>query len=568
MTDIAAEIRDILVFHLGVEEGLLTDDARLADDLGADRLDLVEIAMSCEERFDVDIPNHVAAGLATVGDAVRFVQAQLARSTGAIRRPVGPRFLVGEALQACARLARRRSADRDVLETRSSSVPAATRASSRGMAMRAILILAVAGLVALVLQPAGAAAESGYAAVWRPGSGAQWWRSGMTADEFKAQDKTYFDQGLRIKSLAIRGGRFTAVWQPGSGAQWVRWGMTPDEFKAQDQTYFNQGLRITALEIEGGRFAAVWRPGSGAQWVRWGMTVDEFKAQDQTYFNQGLRIGVLEIDNGRIAGCGGPAAARNGGGPDDRGEFDAQDQDLFRSGPADHGDGAREQPYAAVWQPGIRRAMVEHAPRRRGLQDRGRRLFRARGCGSAPRAAGQSDRRLPLPVEGRRRPHRPAGQQQARRGRTTAARRMRSTSACRRHQIRAARGGTVEWLQENLTATYDPSQPTTAEQHAVSQWQPAELGQRGPHAPPGGFTSWYFHIQPNGVTVNVGDTVQRGQPIANSDNIGRTSGPHLHFQVQADSTNWGQSVPIAFGDCEVPAGGATVTSDNANSNFP
>ena len=181
MTDIAAEIRDILVFHLEVEEGLLTDDARLADDLGADRLDLVEIAMSCEERFDVDIPNHVAAGLATVGDAVRFVQAQLARSTGAIRRPVRPRFLVGEALQACARLARRRSADRDVLETRSSSVPAATRAGSRGMAMRAILILAVAGLVALVLQPAGAAAESGYAAVWRPGSGAQWWRSGMTS---------------------------------------------------------------------------------------------------------------------------------------------------------------------------------------------------------------------------------------------------------------------------------------------------------------------------------------------------------------------------------------------------
>ena len=132
MTDIAAEIRDILVFHLGVEEGLLTDDARLADDLGADRLDLVEIAMSCEERFDVDIPNHVAAGLATVGDAVRFVQAQLARSTARARSavPLVARFLVGEALQACARLARRRSADRDVLETRSSSVPAATRAAA------------------------------------------------------------------------------------------------------------------------------------------------------------------------------------------------------------------------------------------------------------------------------------------------------------------------------------------------------------------------------------------------------------------------------------------------------
>ena len=56
MTDIAAEVRDILVFHLGAEDVRLTDDARLAEDLGADRLDLVEIAMSCEERFDIDIP--------------------------------------------------------------------------------------------------------------------------------------------------------------------------------------------------------------------------------------------------------------------------------------------------------------------------------------------------------------------------------------------------------------------------------------------------------------------------------------------------------------------------------
>jgi hypothetical protein len=39
--------------------------------------------------------------------------------------------------------------------------------------MRAILMLAVAGLVAFVLQPAGAAAETGDAAVWLPGNGAQ-----------------------------------------------------------------------------------------------------------------------------------------------------------------------------------------------------------------------------------------------------------------------------------------------------------------------------------------------------------------------------------------------------------
>src|SRR5258707_8498485 len=97
MTDIAAGVRDILVFHLGAEEAFLTDDARLAEDLGADRLDLVEIAMSCEERFDIDIPNHVATSLATVGDAVRFVAAQLAGAAGGAaharpaRRPTRPR---------------------------------------------------------------------------------------------------------------------------------------------------------------------------------------------------------------------------------------------------------------------------------------------------------------------------------------------------------------------------------------------------------------------------------------------------------------------------------------------
>ena len=80
----------------------------------------------------------------------------------------------------------------------------------------------------------------------------------------------------------------------------------------------------------------------------------------------------------------------------------------------------------------------------------------------------------------------------------------------------------------------------------------------------GGFTSWYFHIQQNGVLVNVGDVVTQGQAIALSDNTGRSSGAHLHFQVQADSTNWGQSVACTFGaNCELPATGASVTSDNA-----
>jgi acyl carrier protein len=92
MNDVATEIRDILVFHLGADQRRLTDDARLAEDLGADSLDVVEIVMSCEERFAIEIPNRVATQLTTVGEAVRFVASRLlqrGRSAARAREPVG-----------------------------------------------------------------------------------------------------------------------------------------------------------------------------------------------------------------------------------------------------------------------------------------------------------------------------------------------------------------------------------------------------------------------------------------------------------------------------------------------
>ena len=68
-----------------------------------------------------------------------------------------------------------------------------------------------------------------------------------------------------------------------------------------------------------------------------------------------------------------------------------------------------------------------------------------------------------------------------------------------------------------------------------------------------GFTSGYFHLTPNSVKVKVGDKVVAGTVIAQYDSTGRSSGPHLHPQVQADSANWSQSGSISFNSCQVPS---------------
>jgi acyl carrier protein len=77
VSDIGSQVRDILAFHLGIDGSQLGDDARFRQ-LGADSLDVVEIVMSCEERFGIEIPNREATALATVGEAVRCVEAQIA----------------------------------------------------------------------------------------------------------------------------------------------------------------------------------------------------------------------------------------------------------------------------------------------------------------------------------------------------------------------------------------------------------------------------------------------------------------------------------------------------------
>jgi acyl carrier protein len=76
-TDLPA-FNEIIVEVLGVDASAVTPEARFGDDLEADSLDLVELMMAIEERFDIEIPEEDLEGVATVGQAWELVQGKLA----------------------------------------------------------------------------------------------------------------------------------------------------------------------------------------------------------------------------------------------------------------------------------------------------------------------------------------------------------------------------------------------------------------------------------------------------------------------------------------------------------
>jgi acyl carrier protein len=76
MSEIADKIKAIVVEHLGVEETKVTPEASFIDDLGADSLDTVELVMAFEEAFNVEIPEDAAEKIATVQDAIDYIEKQ------------------------------------------------------------------------------------------------------------------------------------------------------------------------------------------------------------------------------------------------------------------------------------------------------------------------------------------------------------------------------------------------------------------------------------------------------------------------------------------------------------
>ncbi len=75
MSEVASKVKAIIVEKLGVDEAEVTMEASFTNDLGADSLDTVELIMEFEKEFGISIPDEAAEKIATVGDAVNYVEA-------------------------------------------------------------------------------------------------------------------------------------------------------------------------------------------------------------------------------------------------------------------------------------------------------------------------------------------------------------------------------------------------------------------------------------------------------------------------------------------------------------
>lgn len=68
------KIRKILCEQFELDEDRVTMDSSLIGDLGADSLDVIDLAMSIEDEFDIEVPDEEIEKIKTVGDIVRFVE--------------------------------------------------------------------------------------------------------------------------------------------------------------------------------------------------------------------------------------------------------------------------------------------------------------------------------------------------------------------------------------------------------------------------------------------------------------------------------------------------------------
>ena len=77
-SEMEGRIRTLVAEQLGVDIAEVTQDASILDDLGADSLDVVELVMSLEDEFDIEVPDEEVEGMRTIGDIQQYVIANVA----------------------------------------------------------------------------------------------------------------------------------------------------------------------------------------------------------------------------------------------------------------------------------------------------------------------------------------------------------------------------------------------------------------------------------------------------------------------------------------------------------
>ena len=74
MSEIESKVKEIIADKLGVDEADVKPEASFTNDLGADSLDTVELIMEFEKSFNITIPDDQAEKIATVGDAIAYIE--------------------------------------------------------------------------------------------------------------------------------------------------------------------------------------------------------------------------------------------------------------------------------------------------------------------------------------------------------------------------------------------------------------------------------------------------------------------------------------------------------------
>ena len=68
------DVKEVVVEQLNCNADEVKEESKFVEDLGADSLDVVELVMALEEKFDIEIPDADAEAIATVGDALNYIE--------------------------------------------------------------------------------------------------------------------------------------------------------------------------------------------------------------------------------------------------------------------------------------------------------------------------------------------------------------------------------------------------------------------------------------------------------------------------------------------------------------